>query len=69
MTELKAKKPKPVVYPTCDPELLEIIRSIYQRWTGQQFADAVAEIRRELDMVYDLEARRAKIRELNESLK
>ena len=40
---------KPVVYPVCDPELLEIVRAIYQRWTGQQFADAVAEVRRDIE--------------------
>ena len=41
------KIPKPIVYPVCDSELLNIIRAIYTRWTGQQFADAVAEIRRD----------------------
>ena len=69
--KLAAKKrpPKPVVYPTCDPELLAIVRTIYTRWTGQQFADAVAEIRRELNIVHDLAAKKQKIQELTENLK
>lgn len=45
----KPRAPKPIVYPKVDPEFLEIIRSIYRRYSGQQFADAVGEIRREIE--------------------
>jgi hypothetical protein len=43
------KEPKPTVYPVVDPELLEIVRGIYAKWTGQEFAAAVAEIRRDIE--------------------
>jgi len=42
------KEPKLIVYPTVDPELLELVREIYRRYSGQEFADAVAEIRRDI---------------------
>lgn len=43
------KKPKPIVYPRVDPELLELVREIYRRYSGQEFADAVGEIRRNIE--------------------
>jgi hypothetical protein len=43
------KQPKPIVYPTVDNDLLEIVRGIYLRWTGKEFADAVGEIRRDTE--------------------
>ena len=49
-TASKTKKlAKPVVYPQVDPELLELVRTIYRRYSGQEFADAVGEIRRDIE--------------------
>ena len=42
---------RPVVYPQVDPELLELVRTIYRRYSGQEFADAVGEIRRDIEAV------------------
>lgn len=48
--EPKRVKPvKPIVYPEVDPNLLERVREIYRLYTGQQFADAVGEIRRDIE--------------------
>lgn len=48
--EAKPKKPpKPLVYPTVDPGLLSAVRAIYTQWTGKEFADAVGEIRRDIE--------------------
>lgn len=41
--------PKPVVYPAVDPGLLDAVRAIYLQWTGKEFADAVGEIRRDIE--------------------
>ena len=43
------KEPKPVIYPRVDPELLELIRQIYRRYSGEEFAAAVGEIRRDIE--------------------
>jgi hypothetical protein len=43
------KTPKPVVHPRVDPEFLELVRTIYRRYSAQEFADCVAEIRREIE--------------------
>lgn len=40
---------RPVVYPPVDPELLELVRTIYRRYSGQEFANAVGEIRRDIE--------------------
>lgn len=48
-TNKRIQPPKPIVYPQVDPELLELVRAIYRKYSGQEFADAVGEIRRDIE--------------------
>lgn len=43
----ETKTVKPTVHPTVDPDLLELVYSIYDRWNPQEFANAIAQYRRE----------------------
>ena len=46
-------KVDPYLHPPVDPELLEIMRAVYARYTGYQVAAVVALIRRELDSAHE----------------
>lgn len=68
MTTRKTTTPKPIVYPTVDPKLLAIVRDIYKEYTGQQFADAVAEVRREITAEQEKQALQEQMAKLQEKI-
>jgi len=51
-----------------DPKCLAVLRDLYSRYTGQQIADCVAVIRKEIDAARDQERIRAEIAELTAKL-
>ena len=49
---IKPKMPgKPVVYPEVNAKLMAQVYAIYSEWTPQEFADAIAQYRREQELL------------------
>lgn len=51
-----------------DPELLKIMRDVYNRWTGEQLADVIKLIRSEIIHEQEQERIRQQISELEQRL-
>lgn len=52
-----------------DQELIEIMRDVYNRWTGQEIADVIAMIRREIEIQKRIEELRSQGLDLEQQAK
>ena len=51
-----------------DKELYDIMKSVYARWTGEELADVIAVIRREIEEQRHRDDTEQKIKQLQDSL-